>query len=63
MFGEKNTAFQLKNPVPSVKHGGDSIMAWACFAVSWPGQPAIIDGAMISELYQQIVKENFRTSV
>ncbi len=41
-----------------MKHGGDSIMAWACFAASWPGQPAIIDGTMNSELYQQILKEN-----
>ncbi len=38
-------------------------MAWACFAASWPGQPAIIDGTMNSELYQQILKENVRTSV
>ncbi len=64
MFGEKkHTAFQLKNLIPSVKHGGGSFMAWACFAASWPGQPAIIDGTMNSELYQQILKENVRTSV
>ncbi len=62
MFGEKNTAFQLKNLIPSVKRGG-STMTWACFAASWPGQPAIIDGTMNSELYQQILKENVRTSV
>ncbi len=55
---KEHTAFQLKNLIPSVKHGGGSIMAWACFAASWPGQPAIIDGTMNSELYQQILKEN-----
>ncbi len=55
--------FQLKNLIPSLKHGGGSIMAWACFAASWPGQPAIIDGTMNSELYQQIIKKNVRTSV
>ncbi len=38
-------------------------MAWACFAASGPGQPAIIDGTMNSELYQQILKEGVRTSV
>ncbi len=53
----------LKNRIPSVKHGGGSIMAWACFAASWPGQLAIIDGRMNSELYQQILNENVRTSV
>ncbi len=60
---KRHTAFQLKNLIPSVKHGGASIMACACFAASWPGQPAIIDGTMNSELYQQILKENVRTSV
>ncbi len=60
---KEHTAFQLKNLVPSVKHGGGSIMAWACFAASWPGQPAIIDGTMNSEFYQQIIKDNVRTSV
>ncbi len=60
---KEHTAFQLKNLIPSVKHGGGSIMAWPCFAASWPGQPAIIDGTMNSELYQQILKENVRISV
>ncbi len=59
----EHTTFQLKNLIQSVKHGGDSIMAWACFAASWTGQPAIIDGTMNSEVYQQIFKENVRTSV
>ncbi len=48
---KEHTAFQHKNLIPSVKHGGASIMAWACSAASWPGQPAIIDGTMNSELY------------
>ncbi len=47
---KEHTASQLKNLIPSVKHGGGSIMAWACFAASWPEQPAIIDGTMNSEL-------------
>ncbi len=38
-------------------------MVWACFAASGPGQLANIDRTMNSELYQQILKENVRTSV
>ncbi len=63
IWRKEHPAFQLKNLIPSVKHGGISIMAWACFAASWPGQPAIIDETMNSESYQQIRKENVRTSV
>ncbi len=45
-----------------MKHGGGSIIVWACFTASEPGRLAIIDGIMNSELYQQI-KENVRTPV
>uniref|UniRef100_A0A671RAJ2 RNA helicase n=1 Tax=Sinocyclocheilus anshuiensis TaxID=1608454 RepID=A0A671RAJ2_9TELE len=64
LYGEK-TAFQHKNLIPSVKHGGGGgiIMVWVCFAASGPRRLAIIDGTMNSELYQQILKENVRTSV
>ncbi len=48
---KEHTAFQLKNLIPSVKYAGGSFMAWACFAASWPGKPAIIDGTMNSEWY------------
>ncbi len=51
VWRKEYTAFQFKKLIPSVKHGGGSIMAWACSAASWPGQPAIIDGIMNSELY------------
>lgn len=60
-----NTAFQHKNVILSVKHGGGSIMIWAYrpkFAASGPGL-AISDGNMNSEFYQQILQENVRVSV
>ncbi len=48
MFGKKIKKHN-KKPIPSVNHGGGSIMVWACFAASGPGQLAIIDGTMNSE--------------
>uniref|UniRef100_A0A8C4TBF5 Transposase n=1 Tax=Erpetoichthys calabaricus TaxID=27687 RepID=A0A8C4TBF5_ERPCA len=63
VWRKENTVFQHKNLMPSVKHGGGSVMVWACFAASGPGQLAFIDGTMNSELYQRILKENVRTSV
>lgn len=37
-------------------------MIWAIFASSGPGQLAIIDGAMISQLYKQILWQNVKVS-
>ncbi len=50
--GIKLTAFHKKNIIPTVKHGGGSVMVLDCFAVSGPGQIAVIDGTMNSTLYQ-----------
>ena len=62
VWRKENTAFQHKNLVPSVKHDGSIIVVWLCFAASGPGWLAIIDETLNSELYQQFLKENLRTS-
>ena len=38
-------------------------MGWSCFAASGPGQLAIIDGKMHSQVYQDILQENVWLSV
>ncbi len=58
-----NTAFDKKNIISTVKHGGGCVMVWGCFAASGPGRLAIIDGIMNSALYQKILKENVWPSV
>ncbi|MBN3293577.1 TCB1 transposase, partial [Polypterus senegalus] len=64
VWRKETTAFQHKNLIPFVKHGGVSIMVWACFAASGASSYLIfIDGTMHSELYQRILKENVRKSV
>ncbi len=63
IWRKTNTAFHKKNIIPTVKHGGGSVMVWGCFAASGPGRLAIIDGIMNSALYQKILKENVRPSV
>ncbi len=63
IWHKTNTAFHINNIIPTVKHGGGSVMIWGCFAASGPGRLAIIDGTMNSALYQKILKENVRPSV
>uniref|UniRef100_A0A8C5Q6P7 Transposase n=1 Tax=Leptobrachium leishanense TaxID=445787 RepID=A0A8C5Q6P7_9ANUR len=56
-------AHQHQNLIPTVKHGGGSIMVWGCFAASGPGLIVVIDGKMNSRVYQDILQENVRPSV
>lgn len=43
-FPKANNAFQEKKRISTGKHVGGSIMVWACFSGSGPGQLALIDG-------------------
>lgn len=63
IWRKSHTAFQKKNIIPTVKYGDGSVMVWGCFAASGPGRLAVINGAMNSAVYQQILKENVRPSV
>ncbi len=55
-----NTAFYKNNIIPTVEHGGGSVIIRGCFAALGPGWLAIIDGTMNYAHYQKILKENFR---
>uniref|UniRef100_A0A8C5R032 Transposase n=1 Tax=Leptobrachium leishanense TaxID=445787 RepID=A0A8C5R032_9ANUR len=63
VWRKKGTAHQHQNLIPTVKHGGGSIMVWGCFAASGPGRIVVIDGKMNSRVYQDILQENIRPSV
>jgi len=58
MFGEKRAALHEKNTLPTVKHGGGSIMLWGCVAASSTGNIAQVEGRMDSTKYQQILEAN-----
>ena len=59
----KNTVFQDKHLLPTVKFGGGSIMLWGCAASAGTGNLVKVEGRMDSTQYQQILENNVQESV
>lgn len=60
---QKNTEFEEKHLLPTVKFGGGSIMLWGCVASAGTGNLVKIEGRMDSTQYQQILENNVQESV
>uniref|UniRef100_A0A8C5QDK8 Uncharacterized protein n=1 Tax=Leptobrachium leishanense TaxID=445787 RepID=A0A8C5QDK8_9ANUR len=50
-------AHQHQNLIPTVKHGGGSIMVWGCFAASGPERIVVIDGKLIPEFIKTFCRK------
>ena len=60
MFVERGAAFDERNALLTVKHGGGSVMLWGCVAASGTGNIAQVDGRMDSTKYQQILTQSVK---
>lgn len=62
IWRKNGEAFLPKNTVPTVKHGGGSVMFWGSFSSSGTGKLVVIDGIMKSDDYIAILDENLKVS-
>uniref|UniRef100_A0A8C5N259 Transposase n=1 Tax=Leptobrachium leishanense TaxID=445787 RepID=A0A8C5N259_9ANUR len=63
VWRRKNKAYEEKNTLSTVKHGGGSIMLWGCFASAGTGKLQRVQGTMNSLQYQEILDDNVMQSV
>ncbi|KAK3553367.1 hypothetical protein QTP70_003532 [Hemibagrus guttatus] len=56
------TSHHLANTIPTVKHGGGSIMPWGCFSAAGTGRLVRIEGKMNAAMYRDILDENLLQS-
>lgn len=54
----KDTRYSVKYQIPTIKHGGGSIMVWGCFSSSKTGPMIKIDGIMDRFLYRDILQNH-----
>ncbi|KAK1791121.1 hypothetical protein P4O66_002152 [Electrophorus voltai] len=55
IWREDGTAYDPKNTIPTVKHGGDNIMLWGCFSAKGPNHLVRIHRKMDSKAYLEIL--------
>ncbi len=53
VWRRRNAAYDPKNTIPTVKHGGGNIMFWVCFSAKGTGQLHRIKGTMDGAMYRQ----------
>lgn len=62
VYRRPGQAYLPKNTLPTVKHGGGSIMLWGAFSARGPGNIVRIKGIMKKEDYCKILQENLQQS-
>lgn len=63
VWRKPNTAMDPKNLIPTVKHGGGSVMVWGAVAASRVGNLVFVEGNMNRFQYKSILEQNLQPSV
>uniref|UniRef100_A0AAV2K153 Transposase n=1 Tax=Knipowitschia caucasica TaxID=637954 RepID=A0AAV2K153_KNICA len=62
VWRKPGTAHHQANTIPTVKHGGGSIMLWGCFSAAGTERLVKIEGKMNAAMYRDIMDENLLQS-
>ncbi len=63
VWRRKGEEYKEKCMVPTVKHGGGSVLMWGCMSAAGVGELHFIDGIMNSQMYCFILKEKMLPSL
>lgn len=63
VWRKKNEQLQSKNLIPTVKHGGGSVMVWGCMSAAGVGNLAFIETTMDRFMYLNLLRDNLKDSV
>ncbi len=55
--------YQENCALPTIKHGGGSIMVWGCMSAAGTGELRFIEGTMESSMYGDILNHNMMSSL
>ncbi|TWW59170.1 Transposable element [Takifugu flavidus] len=62
VWRKKNAAYDPRNTVPTVKHGGGNIIFWGCFSAKGTGLRHHITGKMDGAMYRAVLRDNLLPS-
>ncbi len=63
VWHRKGEEYKEKCMMPTVKHGGGSVLMWGCMSAAGVGELHFIDGIMNSQMYCSILKEKMLPSL
>ncbi len=63
MCGDPGEEYQENCALPTVKHGGGSIMVWGCMTTAGTGELRFIKGNIDSNMYCDILKQKMMSSL